>query len=409
MPSPRPAPQDDRSARRVAVVHREAVQGLRLAGSLAVGAGFMAVLPHRTGTWLPLHLALGAGLVVVCAVTQLLAVTWSSGPAPSPRWAAGQRWPVAAGMVLVAVGREREASWVVAAGATTVGVGLGALAAILWWVRRRARTPRFHPAIDAYLGAVVFGLLGIALGATMAVPSTTFDVSRIRQAHVIVNVLGLLGLVVAGTVPYFSATQARMKMVRRATPSAIRATTAALAVGTAAAAVAALAGAGRAQAGALLVDAACVVALARLVVVPGRRQLAWAGPRLLQMAAGGAWWVVGLVMLAASVGWGAPTGDRALVAILLGGYAQIVVASLAYLLPVLRAGGHVALGRGFDVTRSWPSLVVANAAAVAAVAGATSLAVAFGVVWVLDGAVRVVRLARAPLVTEPAAATTARS
>ena len=50
----------------------------------------------------------------------------------------------------------------------------------------------------------------------------------------------------------------------------------------------------------------------------------------------------------------------------MGGYAQIVVASLAYLGPVLRGGGHERLAAGFATTRSWPSLVLGNTAAVAA-------------------------------------------
>ena len=43
-------------------------------------------------------------------------------------------------------------------------------------------------------------------------------------------------------------------------------------------------------------------------------------------------------------------------ALVLGGYVQILVASLAYLAPVLRGGGHVRLSAGFATTRSWLAL-----------------------------------------------------
>lgn len=51
---------------------------------------------------------------------------------------------------------------------------------------------------------------------------------------------------------------------------------------------------------------------------------------------------------------------------MIGGYAQILVASLAYLGPVLRGGGHRRLTEGFAITGSWPSLAAGNIAAVGA-------------------------------------------
>jgi hypothetical protein len=50
-------------------------------------------------------------------------------------------------------------------------------------------------------------------------------------------------------------------------------------------------------------------------------------------------------------------------ALAVGGLAQILVASLAYLGPVLRGGGHERLTQGFALTRSWPGLALANVAA----------------------------------------------
>ncbi|HRD99682.1 MAG TPA: hypothetical protein PLV68_00185, partial [Ilumatobacteraceae bacterium] len=56
-------------------------------------------------------------------------------------------------------------------------------------------------------------------------------------------------------------------------------------------------------------------------------------------------------------------------ALVIGGFAQILVASLAYLGPVLRGGGHRRLSAGFAITRSWTSLAAGNAAALAALTG----------------------------------------
>lgn len=63
------------------------------------------------------------------------------------------------------------------------------------------------------------------------------------------------------------------------------------------------------------------------------------------------------------------TDDRMILqALVIGRFAQILVASLTYLGPVLR-GGHRRLTAGFTITRSWVSLAAGNTAAVAALVG----------------------------------------
>jgi hypothetical protein len=75
-----------------------------------------------------------------------------------------------------------------------------------------------------------------------------------------------------------------------------------------------------------------------------------------------------------------------------GGFAQILVASLAYLGPVLRGGGHERLTAGFAITRSWVSLAAGNTAAVAALVGHDPTLAAALAVWLTDLAVRAGRL-----------------
>src|SRR5690606_14483833 len=87
----------------------------------------------------------------------------------------------------------------------------------------------------------------------------------------------------------------------------------------------------------------------------------------------------------------APFAHRWTSIIVVVAYGQILWGSLAYLLPVLRGGGHERLGRGFAALRSWVGLFAVNVAGVAwwlDVSAVASVAVA---VWLADAAVRAVR------------------
>ncbi len=143
--------------------------------------------------------------------------------------------------------------------------------------------------------------------------------------------------------------------------------------------------------------AAGIVGIAATLPRLGAKQLRWAGPRLVQLLAGLAWWA-GAVAAAAvgAAGGSRPLGETTLVVLVVFGYGQILAASLAYLLPVLRAGGHERLTAGFATTRSWVALAAANAGALALVAGLPAVAGALVAVWVLDAASRVVRLGTVP-------------
>src|SRR5690606_36926637 len=122
--------------------------------------------------------------------------------------------------------------------------------------------------------------------------------AELRSAHLTVNVYGLVGIVVIGTLPYFTATQARTRMSPRATPRHVRLVTAGAAAATATAAAGHLVDRPGLAASGL---AAYVVALgATVALLPrlGRRQWGWAGPRLVQLVAGIAWWAATTAALA---------------------------------------------------------------------------------------------------------------
>lgn len=383
------------AADRVARAHSQARPALALALAFALAAPVAAVVPHDTGAWLPLHLFLvGALLCAISGTTQMLAVTWSTSPAPDRRLATAQRAAVAAGAVAVAMGRELEVDALTIAGGASLVVGLGLLAALLLGVRRGAVTDRYYPAIEAYVGAVAFGLVGMTMGVVLSVARPSGWSSELRAAHLTVNLFGLVGLVIAGTLPFFTATQARMKMLPGATPARLRATFAALAGAVVVAAGGHAASSPAVAALGLAAYAAGLGAIVALLPRLGRRQLDWAGARLVQLLAGVLWWAGTTLVLAVQVLTERGDQDRTLRALVVGGFAQILLASLAYLGPVLRGGGHQSLTAGFTTTRSWVGLVAANVAAVGLLAGANGVVGASLAVWALDAAGRGVRLLR---------------
>lgn len=383
----------DRTATRVVDAQHQAARTLLVTVAFLVAAPLTALAEPATGAWLPLHLFLVGGLLTaISGATQLLAVTWSASPAPADRLAAAQRWILAAGAVAVVTGREVDLAVVVAGGGLAMGGAIGLLAVNLALIRSRAGNDRFHPAIDAYLLATGWALLAVALGTTLAVADPTEWWPRIRETHLTIALCGLGGTVIAATLPYFVATQARTKMSRRATPPAMRGIVAALTVAVAIAAAGQLTGTDALAAAGYSTYA---VALAGgLVLLPAIRakQLRWAGPRLVQLGAGICWWIVATVLLAARELDHGPGTTNVLRALAIGGLAQILVASLAYFGPVLRGGGHERLSAGFRLTRSVPSLLAANTAALAALVGNDPLTAAGILVWAIDLTIGTARL-----------------
>jgi nitrite reductase (NO-forming) len=385
------------AAGRVVVVQRQARITLFVSGGFAVAAVLALVVPHRTGTWLPLHLFLaGTLLLAISAATQLFAVTWAAGPPPSDRLAAVQRGLLAAGVALLAAGRELRwpSAWVAAAG-TAVVVALVVLGVSLAVIVAHGVQRRFDAARRAYLVALLAGLGGCVLGVVMATGVSASMQPRVRAAHLTLNLLGLVGLVIVGTLPFFTATQARLKMSSRSTATAQTGLLACFVVALAASSAGLLLEGPAVATVGLAAYAAALLGLVALLPGVGAKQLRWAGPRLVQLGAGIAWWFGATVVLAWQAGRGGTVFAPTVVAVLVvGGYAQILVSAIAYLGPVLRAGGHEQLAAGFRTTRSWLGLGLANAAAIGLLLGAPSFAVAALVAWLVDTAGRVLLLLR---------------
>ena len=377
------------AAGRVTAVHRQTRASLRWCLAFLIAAVAVAVLDGDAGRWAPLHLFLVGGLLTaVSTATQLLAVTWSAAPAPLDRLALAQRASLIAGASLLVLARRLEwPGWMAATAGALVVLALVLLAVSLGRIRSGAAVDRFLPAVDAYLIATTFGIAGSLLGAAVAAGVRSEHHDRLVTAHLGLNLYGLVGLVIAGTLPYMVATQARTTRGERATPGAVWAVVATMAAASAVMTVGALGGDERLRASGLAVYALAVVAVVRLLPRLGRRRFAWAGPRLVQLLCGVAWWAAMTGVLAwVTFDGGDPGPPR--VALVVGGYAQILTASIAYLAPVVRGGGHAQLGRGLRRTRSWVGPLAGNAAGVAAlVESRAALTVALAA-WALDSTVR---------------------
>lgn len=387
-------PAGPEAADRVRVSHAQTRLTVRFALAFVVAAVVAAAGGWR---WLALHLLLSGGVVLaISGVSLMLTVTWSAAPAPQRRWVNGQRLCIAIGAAGVALGRQTDFDPAVGvAGAIYVG-GLVVLAVLLVTTVRRGVERRFDVAVVSYVAAIVAGVAGVVLGAAMRIGA--FSATG-RPVHVTLNLLGLVGLVVAGTMPFFAATVVRSKMSPRATPRRHLLTVAAQGVALVVTA-AALAGKQPALASVgFLGYAVGIVAVLDALPRPTRRQLDWAGPRLVALWAGGLWWVTAVVATAVDA-----AGDRDVVTgrwvavLVVAGYGQILWGSLAYLLPMLRGGGHERLGEGFAATRSWIGLAAVNIAGLAAALALPTIVTVAVVVWVIDGAWRTARVGttRAP-------------
>ena len=213
---------------------------------------------------------------------------------------------------------------------------------------------------------------------------------QLREVHATINLLGLSGLVIAGTLPFFVATQAKTKPSPRATQQAQFGVQATMATGLTLAVIGSLGEWPVVTTVGLATYALTLLVLASLLPDLGAKQFRWAGPRLIQAGASIAWWVGAVILAAVHAANGHPPFSGAVIpALALGAYVQLLVASLSYLGPVLVGGGHRRLTANFALTRSWVGLIAGNVAAIAAVAGlGTPLYVGAIAAWTLDGAVR---------------------
>lgn len=316
--------------------------GLALAYAAAslfwVGAG--NVLPG--GRWLAVHLfTLGVVTNLIAALTQHFAETVMHARSDGHR--AARLAVLNIGVVAVLVGLPAGRPLLVAAGATLASVAVLWLFVALRRLRKGSLSGRFGFVVRGYeraCGAFLHGaILGGLLGAGLL---TGAWYGAARLAHLHVNVLGWAGLTLLSTLVFFGPTILRARMAPGADASAARWIGHAATGLTLATLALLLTGAGgpvALGARAVAVAGLGVYALAvTLVCLPvlrvGRRARPSPHGRLLLGAAG--WFPV--AAWAATVAVAAGTGrfsDAVGVALLTGVLAQAIVASLAYLSPMV--------------------------------------------------------------------------
>lgn len=379
---------------RVAVSHRIAAASFRVAGAFAVVAVVWAVLVLvRGGSWWgPLHSFLaGSVLFAIAGASQMFTITWAAAPPPPDALSKTQRRVTAAGVVLVLWGVATSTIWAGGLGALTIITGLGLLAFSIVSAIRRSLLRRFDLASRFYLLAIACGLVGVALGGVMSMDLAGDAFTDIRTAHARLNVVGLAGLTITGTLPTILPTFVPSKAV-----SGQEARVALYLAVAAAVVMAAGAALGGMPVGIGVVAAAVSLALILGGIVRrlGRKGLRGGLP-YFQVVVGCLW----LVVWASVDGVRLMSGADAMpfsgwtAAAVVAGVGQVLLGSLSYLLPVL-AGPPPRLGRNLARTKGYPwlPLVVANLAGIALAAGWETVAVVAMAMWVADFAIRLARM-----------------
>ncbi|HSJ35459.1 MAG TPA: hypothetical protein VLB85_10440 [Acidimicrobiia bacterium] len=382
------------SSSRVQRSHTIARLAFRLAAMFGVVAGVWAIVVLiRGGSWWgPLHsFVAGTVLAAISGASQMFTITWSAAAPPSPTLTTLQRWLLGGGVGLVLAGVGGGITPLVWPGAAAVVAALALLGWSLAGTIRRSLLRRFDLSARFYLLAIMAGVVGVTLGAILGSDSAGDRFVSMRLVHSHLNLVGLVGLTIVGTLPTFLPTVAHHRAVSGR--EAIAAWWMAMA-GTTAMLAGLWWGPGPVGAGTLAIGAAASLILGGVLIrlwARGRRRLPF-----LQVAAGTVWlilWTVvdGSRLLADQVVVWSNWTAVAVVA----GVGQVLAGSLAYLLPVL-AGPPLEPNASRMTARPALPLLVVNAAGVAGSLRAPWVLAALVLIWLVDFGLRLVTLRLRP-------------
>ncbi|TQL45053.1 nitrite reductase (NO-forming) [Homoserinimonas aerilata] len=316
---------------------------------LWVVATALAVLFHRflpVPTWLMVHLTvLGAATTAILIWSQHFADTLLRRPARGGRVALAVRLGIHTLGAATVIGGMMTGVWPV----TIAGGALVALAAVLHsvslFVQGRGALPsRFGHLVRYYVAAGLVLVVGVAAGVLLAGPDASpWSREQLHLAHIALNVLGWVGLTVVGTVILLWPTI----LHARIQPQAERAASFALApllFGLALIVVACLSGYVPLVAMGVLVYLAGL----SLVLIEAVKQAIDSPPRTYaaySMAAALLWFFGSVlafgVLVIATRDWSALDSavDALIIPFVAGFIAQIVIAALSHLVPVVLGGG----------------------------------------------------------------------
>lgn len=378
-------------ADRVARSHGLAIAAFRLGGGFLVAAVVWGVVT-LTGEgvrvwWGPLHAFMaGTVLLAISGATQLFTTTWSAAPPVDRRVGAVQRWLLALGAVGVVVAYPRRLDGLLIVSASLVAAALATLAGMLRSVVRHSLLRRFDWSTRCYLLAAASGLVGVTLGAIVGAGGTPY--LDLRTAHMHLNLIGLVGFTIMGTLPTLLATTVRHRMV---SGDELRFALAACALAVPLMTSGVWVGPEAVGVGAGLAAVSLLVVLAGIVIRLGPARVLTAGFPAVMITSGALW----------LAGWAAhqaviliAEGHRVYAAattVGVSGVAMVLFGSLAYLIPVL-AGPGERLPANFARMQGWgwPRVVVANAVPLTVVTGVpTGAAVALAGLFLSDFLIRV--------------------
>jgi nitrite reductase (NO-forming) len=373
---------------RVVGSHVIARRSLAAAGVFALIALVWAVVVlTRGGSWWgPIHAFLaGTVLLAISGASQMFTVTWAAAPAP-PEWLARlQLGLVVTGVIAVLIGVPSGIDLLVWVGAIVVFGGLSLLALSIVRAVRRSLLRRFDLSARFYLTAFAAGALGVLLGGVLA-SGVGGDASTLRLVHYHLNLVGLVGFTIIGTLPTFLPTVAHHPAVsgREAIVAWWLCVFAALLFLSGLALPAQVVGVGSVVAG-----------IAGAMVLAGIVWRLWDRGRsktpFLQITAG-VIWLIGWALVdgITLVSGGAIAPFEGLTgAVVVAGVGQVLLGSLAYLVPVL-LGPPLSERMSTFSRRAAVPLVTANLAGIGLLAGLPVLAALALGTWMADFAWRLI-------------------
>ena len=249
-----------------------------------------------------------------------------------------------AGALSVVAGMVGDIQAAVAVGATVVALVAGWHAAVLLMRMRRGLPSRLGSTLRYYVAAAALLPVGVAFGVAMAADTLSETAhAQLALAHVVVNLLGWMGLTVVGTLVTLWPTMLHTRVADGAERAARRALPVLL-TGLVVSATGALAGNRLAAAAGLLTYLAGLAMVGGPLIAETRTRPPTTYATRSMFAA--QCWFIGSVAALAAIVVSAPSweqaaeaADRLAAPFLIGFAVQVLLGALSYLVPVVLGGG----------------------------------------------------------------------
>ena len=325
-------------------------------GALFVGAGLLAAtIGALSGgsAWMPLHLVLaGAAGTVIAGVLPFFTAALAVAPPADARARLAAVGCIVVGAIVVIAAIRGGSSVLGAVGGSVYLVGLALVAVVASRPLRRALGPRRRAIERAYIGALGMIVGGVLLATAMLAgwDPVVERWSMLKPAHVWLNLVGSLSLIVLATLthlaPTIEGTRIRPRAASRLALVGIGAGAGGVALGYALGSDAlARVGAGFALIGAVAVPLHALAV--RSTDSPWTTDAGWHRFTAWSLRVASAWFVVGMAVMAGRVLWlGADPGAWSLplagIPLVIGWVLQVMVGSWSHLIPALGPGDPVA-------------------------------------------------------------------